>query len=101
MLRVSDFAKSFAKDWNRLNRSGRYDMRLLKELMMLLIANNERLEPQWADHALKGDWSDHREYHIGGDFLLIYRLDKNMIILCGQGPMPNCLSSVSALTTMR
>jgi len=25
---------------------------------------------------LTGDWADHREYHIGGDFLLIYRLEK-------------------------
>ncbi|WP_307776904.1 type II toxin-antitoxin system YafQ family toxin [Ottowia beijingensis] len=28
------------------------------------------------DHALKGEWSDHRECHIGGDFLLIYRLSE-------------------------
>jgi len=26
-------------------------------------------------HALTGDWADHRECHIGGDFLLIYQLD--------------------------
>ena len=30
---------------------------------------------RWLDHALQGDWADHRECHIGGDFLLIYRLD--------------------------
>lgn len=24
---------------------------------------------------LTGDWAGHRECHIGGDFLLIYRLD--------------------------
>ncbi len=28
------------------------------------------------DRALKGNWSNHRECHIGGDFLLIYRLDE-------------------------
>ena len=28
-------------------------------------------------HTLKGEWADHRECHIGGDFLLIYQLQGN------------------------
>jgi mRNA interferase YafQ len=51
-------------------------MRQLKVAMMLLIANDEPLGPEWLDHPLTGDWADHRECHIGGDFLLIYRLEK-------------------------
>lgn len=31
--------------------------------------------PEWLDHPLTGDWLGHRECHVGGDFLLIYRLD--------------------------
>lgn len=31
---------------------------------------------EWKDHALTGDWADHRECHIGGDFLLIYTIDE-------------------------
>jgi mRNA interferase YafQ len=27
------------------------------------------------DHSLKGEWADHRECDIGGDFLLIYEVD--------------------------
>ncbi len=72
--RTVDFARSFVKDWERLNRSGRYDMRLLKEAMILLIANDEPLGAEWSDHALKGDWTGFRECHIGGDFLLIYEV---------------------------
>jgi len=30
--------------------------------------------PEWLDHPLKGDWDGHRECHVGGDFLLVYRL---------------------------
>ena len=66
-----DFVKSFRRDWDRLSRSGRYDMKRLKEAMMLLIANDGPLGPEWLDHPLKGEWKDHRECHIGGDFLLI------------------------------
>ena len=44
--------------------------------MLLLIANNEApLGPERRDHALRGSWARYRECHIGGDFLLIYRLD--------------------------
>ena len=83
--RVSDYTKAFLKDWERLSRSGRYDMTRLKEAMLLLIGNDGSPGPEWRDHALKGDWVDHRELHIGGDFLLIYRLDGNAIIFVRTG----------------
>ena len=34
---------------------------------------------EWMDHVLKGEWADHRECHIGGDFLLIYQAEVNAI----------------------
>lgn len=74
--RAADYSKSFLKDWDRLSRSGRYDMARLKEAMMLLVAGDAPLGPEWKDHPLKGEWSGHRECHVGGDFLLIYKLDE-------------------------
>lgn len=50
-------------------------MRRLKEAMLLLIANDGPLGPEWRDHPLKGDWGGYRECHIGGDFLLVYMVD--------------------------
>lgn len=50
-------------------------MKLLKEAMLLIVANDGPLPPEWLDHSLTGDWTGHRECHIGGDFLLIYRID--------------------------
>ena len=58
-----------------MSRSGRYDMAGLKRVMLFLIANDAPLGPEWKDHPLKGEWSGHRECHVGGDFLLIYRAD--------------------------
>ena len=43
--------------------------------MLLLIANDAPLGPEWLDHPLKGNWSGYRDCHIGGDFLLIYKVD--------------------------
>jgi mRNA interferase YafQ len=77
--RRADYTKAFLKDWQRLSHSGRYDMGRLKEAMLLLIANDAPLGAEWLDHALKGDWADHRECHIGGDFLLIYQVEADWI----------------------
>jgi len=85
--RSCDFTKHFLKDWKRLNDSGRYDMVKLKDVMLLLIANDAPLPPQFHDHALAGEWRDHRECHIGGDFLLIYMLDEanNLVVFTRAG----------------
>lgn len=74
--RMADYTKAFIKDWQRLTHSGRYNMKQLKEVMLLLIANDEPLPAEWLDHALVGEWQGFRECHVGGDFLLIYQLEK-------------------------
>ena len=73
--RAADYARSFVKDWERLSHSGRYNLNQLKEAMLLLVASDLPLGPEWLDHSLTGDWVGYRECHIGGDFLLIYKLD--------------------------
>jgi len=75
--RASDGTREFYKDWARLAQSGRYDLTRQKAVMLLLIANDGPLGPEWRDHALMGNWDGHRECHIGGDFLLIHRLDES------------------------
>ena len=72
--RAADYTKAFLKDWKRLERSGRYDMRRLKDAMLLLIANDGPLAPEWSDHPLVGNWEGYRECHVGGDFLLTWLL---------------------------
>jgi len=73
--RTSDYTKTFIKDWERLTRSGRFDMNRLKEVMVLLIAKDGPLGPEWADHPLKGNKAAFRECHVGGDFLLMYTIE--------------------------
>ena len=58
-----------------MGRSGRFSMKLLTEVMMLLIANDGPHGPEWLDHTLKGEWSGHRECHVGGHFRSIYTID--------------------------
>ncbi len=66
-------APKFLKDWENLSRSGKHDLNVLKEAMMLLIANDVPLPAEWKDHQLHETARDLRECHIKGDLLLIYR----------------------------
>ncbi len=77
--RAADYTKSFLKDWQRLSHSRRYEIVRLKEAVILLIATDAPLGAEWLRHALKDEWADHRECHIGGDFLLIYQVEGNVI----------------------
>ena len=45
------------------------------------LANGEALPPANHDHALTGSWANHRECHIAPDWLLIYQLHENILIL--------------------
>ena len=45
--------------------------------MLLLMANEGTLPPEWLDHSLGGEWQGYRECHIGGDFLLLYKLEES------------------------
>ncbi len=76
-----------------MSHSGRFDLVRLKEAMMLLIANDTPLGPEWLDHPLKGDGADHRECHIGGDFLLIYQIEANTINFVRAGTHSELFSS--------
>jgi len=60
-------------------------MHRLKVVMMLLVANDAPLPPEWQDHTLKGKWADYRECHVGGDFLLIYQCDSSMVVFVRAG----------------
>ncbi|MNH47934.1 mRNA interferase YafQ [compost metagenome] len=42
---------------------------------------------EYLDHPLTGEWSDNREMHLGGDFLLVYKIyeEKNLVMLVALG----------------
>lgn len=83
--RAAEFTSAFRKDWDRYNRAGRNDMHKLKQVMLLLTAADAPLGAEWLDHPLAGDYEGFRECHIGGDFLLVYKIDKSQIIFTRVG----------------
>ena len=55
-------------------------MSLLDDVIRLL-SSGETLPEQYHDHALIGNYSDFRECHIKPDWLLIYSLSNDTLIL--------------------
>lgn len=74
-----DVTAIFKKDLKRARKRG-CNMELLNETVEKL-QKGEPLPQKNRDHALTGSWSGHRECHIAPDWLLVYRICENMLIL--------------------
>ena len=57
-----------------------YDITLL-DAVVAILANGKPLPPKYNDHPLKGDHKGSRECHITPDWLLVYRIEVNVLIL--------------------
>ena len=50
-------------------------------MLITLLAMGEVLPDKNKDHALTGNWVGHRECHILPDWLLVYRLEEDVLVL--------------------
>jgi mRNA interferase YafQ len=64
----------FKRDLKR-EAKGQYRAALAKEFVKIVetLAKDMPLAVRFRDHALTGDWRDHRDCHIKPDVVLIYR----------------------------
>lgn len=69
----------FQKDLKRIEKRG-YNISLLTEVIKKL-ANGEQLPEKNKDHNLSGEYSGCRECHITPDWLLIYEIADDELIL--------------------
>ncbi len=69
----------FKKDYKRAKKQGK-NLADLRSVVAMLAAR-EPLPPKHRDHNLCGRWNKHRECHIAPDWLLIYRIDGDDLIL--------------------
>ena len=69
----------FKKDYKLAMKRG-LDISLLEDIIAKL-ALGESLPEKNRDHALSGNWNGYRECHILPDWLLIYKLEDNILIL--------------------
>lgn len=69
----------FRKDLKKAKKRG-LDLSLLDDVITA-IQYGEELSEKNKDHVLTGNWIGHRECHIQSDWLLVYRIIENTLIL--------------------
>ena len=69
----------FKKDLKRIERRG-YNLDLLRTTVSFL-AEQKTLPEKYKDHRLTGDYTGYRECRITPDWLLVYRIDRDQLIL--------------------
>lgn len=73
------YHREFERDYKRVRKRG-YNLALLEEVIQTL-ADERPLAPKYRDHALSGDYSGCRECHIAPDWLLVYEIRKEELVL--------------------
>ena len=79
MSRDIVWTTQFKKDY-KLALKRHLDIDLLDDVIRCL-ARGETLPEKNKDHALTGDWVGHRECHILPDWLLVYRVQNDVLVL--------------------
>jgi len=75
--RHKQFKKDFAKHFKTMQ--DKHFQSFIDAISLL--ANNQPLPIQYKDHQLKGNLSKYREFHIGGDLLVMYVIEDNILYL--------------------
>ena len=78
-MRLIEFTNAFKRDFKREAKE-QYGTVLLTDFPVIVqtLALDQPLPPAKRDHALNGEWCDHRDCHIKPDLVLIYRKPDDM-----------------------
>jgi mRNA interferase YafQ len=80
--------KSFFKSWKKLAKK-HYDYSKLHVVVQFLV-NETPLPGHFKDHALTGNLQGLRECHIEDNWLLIYRVESEILVLLKTGTHDDC-----------
>ncbi len=69
----------FKKDLKQCARRN-FDISKLEHVVEMLISG-ENLPEKYRDHYLTGNWNNHRECHIEPDWILIYLINNDLMLL--------------------
>lgn len=79
MNREIVWTTKFKKDY-KLAIKRHLEINLLDDIIRAL-SQGETLPEKNKDHELSGNWAGHRECHIQPDWLLVYRIDDDILVL--------------------
>jgi len=71
--------KTFVKDLKKVKMTDQQYQKYISYIAKL--QEGEELPKEAYDHPLVGNWKDFREFHLGGDLILAYKIDKEYLNL--------------------
>lgn len=81
------FRKKFKKDLHRMLKRGKSEEKI-KDVIKILL-NEEPLDSKYNDHKLSGKLKEFRDCHIEPDWILMYQISGNRLILVRTGTHPD------------
>jgi len=73
-MRTIEWTNAFKRDYKKTLANPRHrDLAQMLEQVATELADDVILAIKYRDHALSGDYTDHRECHLKPDLLLIYK----------------------------
>ena len=73
------YTTQFKKDYKKIKKQNKDITKI--EFVIKELASSKVLDQKHKDHQLSGRWKEHRDCHIEPDWILIYRLTPNSIVL--------------------
>ncbi len=73
------YTTQFKKDYKKIKKQQKNLSKLIIIIEKLLSQN--KLEPKYKDHPLSGKFENYRDCHIEPDWILIYRITEDELIL--------------------
>ena len=73
------YSPKFKRDVKKVVYQGLDVMKMFWPIFMLL--NGHPLPPVYQDHPLKGEWVGYRDFHVEPDWVVIYRVVGNVLVL--------------------
>lgn len=81
MLKSIFRTPQFKRDYKAAMKKRRDEGKFVQAVSALMDEDSELLRTRFRDHALKGEWEGFRELHIEGDWLLVYRIEREVLQL--------------------
>jgi len=80
-MRTIEYTSQFKRDYKRETK-GKHRATLDVDLCQVLdaLVEDKPLDLRYRDHALIGEWKDHRDCHIKPDLVLIYQIPDASVI---------------------
>lgn len=76
---ILHYTTQFKKDYKKIKKQNKDLVKI--RVVIKTLADQQILEPKYKDHQLSGNWKDHRDCHIEPDWILIYQIVDNGLIL--------------------